>query len=501
MKNIFHCTIEILSPVHIGCDDVYEPTGFIIDESNGQLIHFDPVLFLSSLEPEDRERFSAICQEGTISSIKKIYQFFRGKPANGRRVHLCDGFVDHYKKTLNLPDNRLQQELNKFTIQRTAFRLADGRPYLPGSSVKGALRTGHLNEVCQGRNTGRSGKDIEKHLLNYSGIEEDPFGKVKVSDFQPVGDTRTRIVYAVNKKKKLSDIEARGPYQILEVIQPGALFQGIIEVNDSSVSPHIKQPVQLEHLLSGAVGFYLKEFHREAGELATIQVTPPAVKTPDQGGNALPLRIGRHSGAESVTIAGNRSIKIMKGGRERPVFLDHATTLWLAANQQKAASASSLQPFGWISISGLSLEQQSVLTSKEKAYIREQNREAEEKLVLQEEQRKTEEKEKQEAEERRAAIERQEQEQKELEQKLKQMGPEERFVAEFDRESLAEDQINAMYNRIDDIADEFKIQIASRLAGFYQKNNMWERKDAPSKNQWKKIRDRKNKLEEILGNQ
>jgi CRISPR-associated protein Csm5 len=501
MKNIFHCTIEILSPVHIGCDDVYEPTGFVIDEANRQLIHFDPVLFLSTLEPEDRDRFSAICQEGTISSVQKIYQFFRGKPAQGRRVHLCDGFLDHYKKTLNLSDNRFQKELNNFSIQRTAFRLVDGRPYLPGSSVKGALRTGYLNEVCQGRQTGKSGKDIEKHLLNYSRIDEDPFGKVKVSDFQPVGDTQTLIVYAVNKKKKISDREARGPYQILEVIQPGALFQGIIEVYDAAASPYIKQPVQLDQLLSGAVGFYLKEFQREAGELATIQVTPPVVKSPDQGGNALPLRIGRHSGAESVTIAGNRSIKIMKGGREKPIFLDHATTLWLAANQQKADSASSLQPFGWVSISGLSLEEQNDLTSKEDAYIREKNREAEEKLALQEELRKTEEKEKREAEERRSAIERQEQEQKELEQRLEQMGPEERFVAEFDRELLAEDQINAMYNQIDDIADEFKTQIASRLAAYYQKNNMWEKKDAPSKNQWKKIRDRKNKLEEILGNQ
>ncbi|EMS80216.1 type III-A CRISPR-associated RAMP protein Csm5 [Desulfotignum phosphitoxidans] len=500
MKNIFHCTIEILSPVHIGCDEFYEPTGFVIDESNGQLIHFDPVLFLSTLEPEERDRFSAICQEGTVSSIQKIYQFFRGKPAQGRRVHLCDGFLDHYKKTLNLPDNRFQKELNNFSIQRTAFRLVDGRPYLPGSSVKGALRTGYLNEVCQGRKTGKSGKDIEKHLLNYSRIDDDPFGKVKVSDFQPVGDTQTLIVYAVNKKKKISDKEARGLSQMLEVIQPGALFQGIIEVADASVSPHIKQPVQLDQLLSGAVGFYLKEFQREAGELAAIQIPPPVVKTIDQGGNALPLRIGRHSGAESVTIDGNREIRIMLGGRDF-TCKDHATTLWLAANQPKAASASSLQPFGWISISGLSLEQQRVLTSKEKAYIREQNREAEEKLALQEEQRKAEEKGKREAEERKAAIERQEQEQKELEQKLEQMGPEERFAAEFDRDLLAEDQINAMYNRIDEIEDAFKIQIASRLAAYYQKNNMWEKKDAPSKNQWKKIRDRKNKLEEILGNQ
>jgi CRISPR-associated protein Csm5 len=501
MKNVFHCTIEIVSPVHIGCDDVYDPTGFVVDEANQQLIHFDPVLFLSTLEPEERDRFSAICQEGTISSIQKIYQFFRGKPAQGRRVHLCAGFMDHYKKTLSLPDNRLQQELNNFSIQRTAFRLVDGRPYLPGSSVKGALRTGYLNEMCQGKKTGKSGKDIEKHLLNYSSIDDDPFGKVKVSDFQPVGETQTLIVYAVNKKKKLSDKEARGPYQILEVIQPGAVFQGTIEVNDTAVSPHIKQPVQLEKLLSGAVGFYLKEFHREAGELAAIQVSPTVMKTLDQGGNALPLRIGRHSGAESVTIAGNRSIKIMKGGREKPIFLDHATTLWLAANQQKAASASSLQPFGWISISGLSLEERSALKSKEKEYIREQHREAEEKLALQEEQRKAEEKATREAEERKAAIERQEQEQKELEQKLEQMGPEERFVVEFDKNLLAEDQINAMYNRIDDIADEFKIQIASRLKAYWQKNSMWEKKDAPSKNQWKKIRDRKNKLEDILGNQ
>lgn len=498
MKNAFHCTIEIQSPVHVGCDEVYEPTGFVIDEANQQLIHFDPVMFLSTLDPKDRERFSAICQEGTISSIQKIYQFFRGKPAQGRRVNLCDGFLNHYSQTLNLPDNRLQQELNKFSIQRTAFRVADGRPYLPGSSIKGALRTGHLNAVCQGKKTGGSSKDIEKNLLEYSKIDDDPFGRVKVSDFQPVGDTQTRVIYAVNKKKRPSEKEARGPYQILEVIQPGALFQGIVEVQDTAFSPHIRKPIQLDELLSGAVGFYLKEFHREAGELESIQISPPSLKTPDQGGNALPLRIGRHSGAESVTIAGNRNIKIMKGGREKPIYLDHATTLWLAANQQNAAAASSLNPFGWVAIASLSPEERTTITSRENEYIREKNREAEEKLARAEMQRKVEETEKRLAEEKKAAIQHQQEKEKELEQKLEQMGPEERFIYECDTGIVVEQQINAIYNRIDEISDEFKKEIASRLATYWQNNNMWTKKDAANHNQWKKIRDRKEKLQQIL---
>jgi CRISPR-associated protein Csm5 len=45
-----------------------------------------------------------------------------------------------------------------------------------------------------------------------------------------------------------------------------------------------------------------------------------------QRGEAFLLRVGRHSGAESVTLNGVRQIKIMKGKGEQPEHLDAAKT-------------------------------------------------------------------------------------------------------------------------------------------------------------------------------
>ncbi|WP_080802044.1 type III-A CRISPR-associated RAMP protein Csm5, partial [Desulfamplus magnetovallimortis] len=531
MKEVFKCTIKIMSPVHVGCDEVYEPTSFVVDENERQLIHFDPPVFIAGLEPDDREKFSLICRKGTINSILEIYKFFRGKSAEGRRVDLCSGFLDHYKTTLSIPEGnarRIQQELNNFSIQRTAFRVSDNRPYLPGSSIKGSLRTGCLNAKCNGakiplppkNQSGHGGYNVtkknfneyvEKKLLNYRQIEEDPFGKVKVSDFQPVGDVKTSIIYAVNQKKKISDKTAGGPYQIFEVIEPGSLFQGEIEVVDSvfrnplngRTTSYINDPLNLKSLLSGAFEFYRKEHQRENRELAGVriptlnmagQTSAASDLSPESGQNSSnlkesnisPLRIGRHSGAECVTIEGNRDIKIMLGKKEKK-FLDHATTLWLASDKPRTASLNSLKPFGWIAVEALTPEKKEAFDSREKEYAERINREATEKAEAVKRHIEEEKKIIKEAQEKEAESQRKQEEEENLKKTLESLGTEERFIFEYDMGNIQEDQVNFIFKRIDEMDEKFKKEIASRIASYWQKNNMWTKSQAGR--QWKKVRE------------
>jgi CRISPR-associated protein Csm5 len=67
-----------------------------------------------------------------------------------------------------------------------------------------------------------------------------------------------------------------------------------------------------------------------------------------KAGHTMLLRVGRHSGAEGVTIDGARNIKIMKGKGNSTDYLDHATTIWLAGDVAK--SNKGLLPFGWVLI-------------------------------------------------------------------------------------------------------------------------------------------------------
>lgn len=113
--------MQNFSPIHIGCDEVYEPTGFVVDRNNNCLIIFDPLLFIAKLNQFDRENFSALCKKGTIESILEIYNFFQNRPAQGRTVKICNGFMDHYNQVLKLPPVKIKKELNRFKIERTAF--------------------------------------------------------------------------------------------------------------------------------------------------------------------------------------------------------------------------------------------------------------------------------------------------------------------------------------------------------------------------------------------
>ncbi len=59
------------------------------------------------------------------------------------------------------------------------------------------------------------------------------------------------------------------------------------------------------------------------------------------------VRLGRHSGAEAVTIEGNRNIKIMQGQGRPSKNMPSSTTLWFASESARPTSGNGLTPFGW----------------------------------------------------------------------------------------------------------------------------------------------------------
>lgn len=353
-ENTFY--IRTLSPVYVGCDEVYDPTGFVINEETATLTAFEPMDFFRSLPSQDKSRYTEICGRGTIESILELYKFMSGKRFVGHQVGICRGLIAQYQKTLEIPlrDRRkIQQELNNFSISRTAFNPTTQKPCIPGSAIKGALRTAYLNDLSKERNVHLDRRDrnpanaLEKELLQYQSLEKDPFRLLKVSDFHPVGPCKTRIIYAINAKKLPSQFDARGPFQILEVIEPGAVFAGTIQVLNPLARNVIQSPLSEEKVLQSARVFYDKERKREEEEL---KISGLPVLLPAEDGGVCPLRLGRHSGAESLTIEGYRHIKIMKKRGERPAYSDKATTFWLSSDAPDKKTAQSLAPFGWASL-------------------------------------------------------------------------------------------------------------------------------------------------------
>ena len=497
-RQTINCCLRTQAPIHLGCDDQYEPTGFVVDTRNNQLIVFDVLEFMAGLSEEDTDIFSRICQKGSIASLLEIYKFMRDRPVHGRQVDLCNGFINHYDDVLSLPlsdEKKITQELNSFAIERTAYLPVDGRPYIPGSAIKGAMRTAYLDWLAQQPNNRgireKYADSLEQRLLprDDKHFETDPFRLLKVSDFQPVGDIRTRVVYAVNRKKKLSKFEAHGPYQMLEVIEPGASFMGSITIEQPLRSDVISNPLSLEKLWESLRFFYDREIKREEKELEAIGVKGFELNC---GQELCLLRLGRHSGAESLTIELHRSIYIMKpknkGKAKGESSNKGATTLWLASEGKNPKGNDRLKPFGWACLEAAGPEEWARLKESESIWRWQRNLAAAEILDRRQEE------EKRRAEEDRARREeqalREEEEKRRAEEEAQRLARLEKMSpAERDAERLKSDpddnEVYTIYRRLDEYQDHDKKLLAQALKNYFIGKNKWKAKKKTK--QWDKV--------------
>jgi CRISPR-associated protein Csm5 len=182
-------------------------------------------------------------------------------------------------------------------------------------------------------------KKLESDILKYKKFQEDPFSLVRVSDFRPVGQPKVKVTYAINVKKS-SGKPGRGPYQIVEALLEGE-FEGTITIlkYQKSSERRIDSPLSFEEIKGALKGFYGKELEREKKEMEKTGISYKAIQQP-----TIPIRIGRHSGAECVTIEGFRVIRIM--GSNTPGATP--TTLWLASEDR--SKPQNAMPFGWCSV-------------------------------------------------------------------------------------------------------------------------------------------------------
>ncbi len=345
--------LETLTPVHIGTGEVYEPLSFFVSKEENFLFEVDFEKVGGWLiKKGGKDKFLKLAQSGNLKDIIKLYELFE-KICNAlyqkgiksfikRKVKVFPDFVEHYTDFIELgsrkiSERELMNNFKRFEIHRTAILPNSKQLYVPASSLKGSIRTAVLNlkrtcikksvEDYKKNNKKYDGKLLEKDILRYRKPAEDPFKYVKISDLSPL-ETGGYIVYAVNRKK--NGTRASGPFQMFEVIKEGSIFEGKVVFDERFIKK--------EDILKALKHFYGKEFEKERGLLYRLGIN---LNLPEEG---VPVRIGRHSGAECITVEGFRKIRVrIKGGYFK--FLPYSTTLWLASEDRKGNKL--IGPFGW----------------------------------------------------------------------------------------------------------------------------------------------------------
>ncbi len=379
MKPLTRHTLHLtpLSPLHLGTGEDYEPTNYLI--TDGVLYTFDPARAI--LSPDEERELHAAAKSGDLQHIQRYFRH-NPKPYIAAATHassVSKGIAAEYQKNYGeivQRENKGKNVHNRFQIERTATNPHNHQPYIPGSALKGSLRTALLEQLSAdyrgNKPTAKQATHYENELLG--SFATDLLRLLKPADLSAVAPIATHIQYATNHKKRIVKGRERGngPTGRRETIQHGQYraFHGDITLQhlDLSHKPHLKDAAKklpaahsldLAALARAANTYHLRRFTREAALLSERGLVDPAwLKSTQQlidqlkpaldAGSHILLRLGKNGGAESKTIDGYAQIKIMAGKGQKPTFEAQTKTVWLAADDDK--STRSLLPFGWVLI-------------------------------------------------------------------------------------------------------------------------------------------------------
>jgi CRISPR-associated protein Csm5 len=170
----YKMTITILSPVHIGSGADIDPLEYVVKD--GVFYRLNLPAFLSQMDASRRAEFN---QKANDPNPLVLRDFICRHIAPER--YCCfkaDGgaFEPDYRSSLQNPQRRL--EVNLFT--RTP---GNWQAYLPGSSIKGAIRTAVISELAKDKKPQNPNpKYFENDVLGCSDPRTDPFRCLKISD-------------------------------------------------------------------------------------------------------------------------------------------------------------------------------------------------------------------------------------------------------------------------------------------------------------------------------
>lgn len=381
--NFFHnlpLALTPLSPIHIGSGTDIEPTNYVIEDTT--LFGFDPAR--ATLPPALAKRLT---QLGDNADLLGIQRFFLDNaehfiPHADALIPVAQGLADDYRKRVGQVANQESngnQVFNQLFIERAVAVL--GKPYIPGTALKGVLRTAWLDALNDGnavpQNEQRNASGLEKRIFG-GDFASSPLRQLKPSDLMPVSNIARQILYAVNlKKDRILDSnglerEPRGVTTRKECILPGQYraFRGSLTLHplggryQNAVTPEARFALHEISVLVRDVNTY--HVPRLVNELKVLndrgllsshwyknlnQLLNQLFQNKALEGRVMVVRLGRYGGAESKTLSGEdvAKIKIMAGrrpdGKPDSYFSSHTKTVWVAA--ETTAARSGLMPFGW----------------------------------------------------------------------------------------------------------------------------------------------------------
>ena len=337
---LFHAVA--LTPVHVEDPEAWLPECFVLDGDD--LVRFEPAAVMAALDDAARRGFALAVERGDLRLAQDVlHAAMRPEHALER---ILVGAASHagIVEALSSPARPGRVVL---------FARSGGRPCLPGSTVKGALRTALLSARAQpmlgdlrriaaredgrGGRSGRLSDEVQAALLGLADAPDaamggrDPFRFLRVGDCMPDG-VCTRIERVFNRRR---DGRTRDMLVDAEVVRAGTRF----EMTIAAAAGPDGGGLDLDALLAACDAFHRQRWEQERARFHADAPWPAQPATED-GRPAILLRLGRYAHFEAASIEGLRQ------------GWNHARRETMVVGDTRAVTLRGdlAVPFGWIAL-------------------------------------------------------------------------------------------------------------------------------------------------------
>jgi len=340
-KKQYKLTVEPITAVHIGNGKEITPLDYMLVKTSQKNIRFckfssDEILgrLINEKQIKILSEFEDITSKG---NMKEMQKFFHNCFSSRDVEYLCEvtkEFQSLYNININKdPFNNASKVLQIYRQKRRNI------PVIPGSSLKGAIRTAVINKLLSDvsdsqydnlcdlfdNQRGKKGKldsVFQKKLLgNYSDAKEDPFRCIEISDceFEVKNSQIVGLMKNIKKNIHSGEVEQTNTIQIMAEVIKGS-FMDSYGVGDTSFrlntdlqnTKRITRAISVDDIIESCNWFYFEQFKKEYDKFyheavndeckCIISLYKTLKQIVTMNSNSFILRVGRWSQVEFVTF-------------------------------------------------------------------------------------------------------------------------------------------------------------------------------------------------------
>lgn len=372
----YRAELSPLSPIHVGTGQTCGLLDYVVFQDpptvkDGFLVVLDHQKFFDDLPETAMAEFDRLTRDGDIRGLHGLFRQNLNPDRHTRYDSWLPPYlIGVYREALPNPDNQL---LIETMIRRPGRSL--WKPLLPGSSVKGAIRTAVLSQIGAELPAHRANQlahsrphRFESELLGYRDAKQDPFRCLRVADaVLPSECAVVRRIVNAGRPHPHGPLVLTGIQMIHDTVdgrispdhEGEVTTVARLDIHDQlpntqarnrkgETHPAVVSGITAQQIVSACNRFYRDKLLREhedfyAGTIAGHPSEQLLGLTENLPADTCLLRLGRFSHAESVTVDGFRDPR-GRGGK-------HSTTRNLAvAATDGQRTPTCLYPMGWLTM-------------------------------------------------------------------------------------------------------------------------------------------------------